>query len=348
MKFNWTGDVTDEMYTDELSDYITSERVAKDLEIANGEDIIVYLSSPGGMITEGLKIFSDIKSYSGKTTVIAKGFVGSIATVISCAFDEAYILEGSVFITHSPSVFIQDRMKAEELKEQSDMLLSSKRNIANIYSKRTGKTITEDFLDYEKWFSAEDATKEGFFDKVIKKPSDLVSKGDLENAVVFRNIYATIARNNLNKRVKELKEELTEETKEEVQEVETKSKKEVEEIQEKEVQEAEANEEVKAEEATEEVAEDTTEQKEEEKVINIDELVKQVEELKAEHEKEIAELKAKNEELEASNQKLTASIKKSSSAVNRLNTLLNKKENILIVNTEKDQKPKGRFNFGGK
>ena len=330
MKFNWTGDVTEEAYADELSDYITSKRVAEDLKIANGEDIVVYLSSPGGMITEGLKIFSDIKSYPGKTTVIAKGFVGSIATVISCAFDEAYILEGSVFITHSPSIFIQDRMKAEELKEQSDMLLSSKRNIANIYSERTGKTIAEDFLDYEKWFSAEDATKEGFFDKVIKKPSDLVSRGDLENAVVFRNIYATIAQNNLNKRVKELKEELAEETKE------------------TEVQEAEANEEAKAEEATEEVAEDTTEQKEDEKSINIDELVKQVEELKAEHEKEIAELKAKNEELEASNQKLTASIKKSSSAVNRLNTLLNKKENILIVNTEKDQKPKGRFNFGGK
>ena len=331
MKFNWTGDVTEEAYTDELSDYITSKRVAEDLKIANGEDIVVYLSSPGGMITEGLKIFSDIKSYPGKTTVIAKGFVGSIATVISCAFDEAYILEGSVFITHSPSIFIQDRMKAEELKEQSDMLLSSKRNIANIYSERTGKTIAEDFLDYEKWFSAEDATKEGFFDKVIKKPSDLVSRGDLENAVVFRNIYATIAQNNLNKRVKELKEELAEETKEEVQTEET-----------------EVNEEVKSEETAEEVTEDTGEPKEEEKAINIDELVKQVEELKVEHEKEIAELKAKNEELEASNQKLTASIKKSSSAVNRLNTLLNKKENILIVNTEKDQKPKGRFNFGGK
>lgn len=341
MKFNWTGDVTEEVYADELSDYITSKRVAEDLRIANGEDIVVYLSSPGGMITEGLKIFSDIKSYQGKTTVIAKGFVGSIATVISCAFDEAYILEGSVFITHSPSIFIQDRMKAEELKEQSDMLLSSKRNIANIYSERTGKTIAEDFLDYEKWFSAEDATKEGFFDKVIKKPSDLVSRGDLENAVVFRNIYATIAQNNLNNRVKELKEELAEETKEEVQVVETEPKAEVEEIQETEVQE-----EVKSEETAEEVTEDTAEPKE--KVINIDELVKQVEELKAEHEKEIAELKAKNEELEASNQKLTASIKKSSSAVNRLNTLLNKKENILIVNTEKDQKPKGRFNFGGK
>lgn len=347
MKFNWTGDVTEEAYTDELSDYITSKRVAEDLKIANGEDIVVYLSSPGGMITEGLKIFSDIKSYPGKTTVIAKGFVGSIATVISCAFDEAYILEGSVFITHSPSIFIQDRMKAEELKEQSDMLLSSKRNIANIYSERTGKTIAEDFLDYEKWFSAEDATKEGFFDKVIKKPSDLVSRGDLENAVVFRNIYATIAQNNLNKRVKELKEELAEETKEEVQTVETEPKAEVEKIQETEVQETEVNEEVKSEETAEEVTEDTGEPKEE-KAINIDELVKQVEELKVEHEKEIAELKAKNEELEASNQKLTASIKKSSSAVNRLNTLLNKKENILIVNTEKDQKPKGRFNFGGK
>lgn len=347
MKFNWTGDVTEEVYADELSDYITSKRVAEDLKMANGEDIVVYLSSPGGMITEGLKIFSDIKSYPGKTTVIAKGFVGSIATVISCAFDEAYILEGSVFITHSPSIFIQDRMKAEELKEQSDMLLSSKRNIANIYSERTGKTIAEDFLDYEKWFSAEDATKEGFFDKVIKKPSDLVSRGDLENAVVFRNIYATIAQNNLNKRVKELKEELAEETKEEVL-VKNEPKAEVEEVQEAEAQKAETKEEVKAEEIAEEVTEDAAEPKKEEKVINIDELVKQVEELKAEHEKEIAELKAKNEELEASNQKLTASIKKSSSAVNRLNTLLNKKENILIVNTEKDQKPKGRFNFGGK
>lgn len=348
MKFNWTGDVTEEAYADELSDYITSKRVAEDLKVANGEDIVVYLSSPGGMITEGLKIFSDIKSYPGKTTVIAKGFVGSIATVISCAFDEAYILEGSVFITHSPSIFIQDRMKAEELKEQSDMLLSSKRNIANIYSERTGKTISENFLDYEKWFSAEDATKEGFFDKVIKKPSDLVSKGDLENAVVFRNIYATIAQNNFNKRLKELKEELAEETKEEVQTVETESKTEVEETPEVEVQKTEVEEESEAEVIEEESTEELAEQKEDEKAINIDELVKQVEELKAEHEKEIAELKAKNEELEVSNQKLTASIKKSSSAVNRLNTLLNKKENILIVNTEKDRKPKGRFNFGGK
>lgn len=58
-------------------------RFAKALEDANGEDVEIWLNSPGGDVSAGNEMLALLQSYTGKKTLILGGFVGSMAANIA-------------------------------------------------------------------------------------------------------------------------------------------------------------------------------------------------------------------------------------------------------------------------
>jgi len=66
---------------------VSPSMVSKQLKEANGEDVEILFSSPGGFIDDGLAIFNMIHDYKGKTTAKIIGMAASMASYIPLAAD---------------------------------------------------------------------------------------------------------------------------------------------------------------------------------------------------------------------------------------------------------------------
>lgn len=70
---------------------------------ANGDDIIVDIASPGGMISEGLLIYNELKNYKGNVDTHLNGAVASMASYIAMVGTHRTTENNAVFMIHNGS-----------------------------------------------------------------------------------------------------------------------------------------------------------------------------------------------------------------------------------------------------
>ena len=146
-------------------------------EVHAGEALDVYISSPGGVVRDGLTIYSMLAAHPSEVHVHAYGIVGSIATVIACAADRVSMAQNARYMIHNPmgpSTLAwgdsdQLREAAAETEKMAAILDGLKDSMAEIYLARTGGTKEQilDWMAEETWFSAAEAQAAGFADTVI-------------------------------------------------------------------------------------------------------------------------------------------------------------------------------------
>ena len=108
-------------------------------EVESGRDI--FIDSFGGNLWDGLKMHDAIKALGTNPRIEALGTVASSATLILLASENRYMSDNSRLLIHNPWVDVAGddtelRIKANELETQ-------KNNLANLYSKVSGKTTEE-------------------------------------------------------------------------------------------------------------------------------------------------------------------------------------------------------------
>ena len=110
-------------------------------------DIILDLSSPGGMVYEGLSIYDLLRKYNTgnqyKIICNASGIIASIASIIMLGCDERIASPNTTILIHQISTFV-----AGTLEDLKDDLKESERLtdiIRNIYYERT--KLTKEILD---------------------------------------------------------------------------------------------------------------------------------------------------------------------------------------------------------
>ena len=79
--------------------------IREQLEKANGEDVVVNIASPGGMISEGLLIRNELKNYKGKVDTHLTGAVASMAAYIAMAGEHRTAENNAVFFIHNGQGF---------------------------------------------------------------------------------------------------------------------------------------------------------------------------------------------------------------------------------------------------
>ncbi len=77
--------------------------IREQLEKANGEDVVVNIASPGGMISEGLLIRNELKNYKGKVDTHLTGAVASMAAYIAMAGEHRTAENNAIFMIHNGS-----------------------------------------------------------------------------------------------------------------------------------------------------------------------------------------------------------------------------------------------------
>lgn len=156
-------------FNDMIDDWfgISSAMVVEALQEAGGRDVLVHVNSPGGMVFEGLAIYSALKQYEGKVTMRVEGLAASAASFVICAGDETLIEPGAMIMIHDAwNVTIGD---AAAHRKEADVLDKVSDSIANMYAVKSG-TDAADWrmaMIEETWYSGQEAVTAGLADSVV-------------------------------------------------------------------------------------------------------------------------------------------------------------------------------------
>jgi len=146
----------------------------------NAVDVLdIEINSPGGSVFDGYTIYQEIQSLKDRGVVVnatITGMAASMASVICMACNKVSIVPHGRMMIHDASSGFSGN--AEQMRKQADLLDGISADIANIYSARTGKEVSEirDMMKKETWMNAEATVENGFADEVVKFDKEPKSK----------------------------------------------------------------------------------------------------------------------------------------------------------------------------
>lgn len=120
---------------------VTPVTLRKSLDDANGQDVLITINSPGGLISAGMEMFSMIQNYPGKTETRAVSFAASMGSVLTLAGDKKTAESTAMYYIHnaqggSYGDYLELRKDAQYLEDYSELL-------AEIYAENLNFTIQE-------------------------------------------------------------------------------------------------------------------------------------------------------------------------------------------------------------
>lgn len=127
----------------------------------------VRINSYGGEVSEGLAIYSLLKSFAHKVTTICDGFACSCASVIFMAGEERIMNQSSLLLIHNAWTSISG--DANVFRKQADDLEKITKPSLDIYTNITGleESVIKEMMDAETWITPQEALEMGFATKVL-------------------------------------------------------------------------------------------------------------------------------------------------------------------------------------
>jgi ATP-dependent Clp protease, protease subunit len=128
---------------------------------------VIFLTTPGGDVNQGLQLHDFLKKSTLDIHVIISSFVASAGTLMMCGAKKISIYENAYLMVHELSGSFNDRFHSNEVAMKFHADLMAK--MIKIYCKRTGKAsiITNDWLKIDNYFDAKDALEFGLVDEII-------------------------------------------------------------------------------------------------------------------------------------------------------------------------------------
>jgi ATP-dependent Clp protease protease subunit len=155
---------------DQIANLIIAELLYLDREDPD-KDIIMYVHSPGGIISAGLAIYDTMQLVKCDVSTICVGLAASMGTVLLCAGTKGkrYALPHSTIHLHQPMGGAQGQaadiaIAAKEIIRMQEML----RNIIVDHTGQEYEKVARD-TDRDFYLSAEQAVEYGLIDEVLVK-----------------------------------------------------------------------------------------------------------------------------------------------------------------------------------
>ncbi|MCJ8343145.1 MAG: ATP-dependent Clp endopeptidase proteolytic subunit ClpP [Cetobacterium sp.] len=156
----------------EIDDQVANSIVAQllFLEAEDPEkDIIMYINSPGGVITAGMAIYDTMNYIKPDVQTVCLGQAASMGALLltAGAKGKRYALENARIMIHQP--LGGARGQATDIEIQAKEILRMKDMTSKILAKATGKSEEDIKRDTERdnFMSAEEAKEYGLIDEVF-------------------------------------------------------------------------------------------------------------------------------------------------------------------------------------
>lgn len=142
------------------------KKIIKALQEAGGEDVEIYINSPGGSVFAGSEIYTELRNYSGRKVIKITGIAASAASVIAQA-GECEISPTGMFMIHNVKTSASGDYR--DMTNTGDALRAANQSIMNAYIDKTGMDAAtlQDLMDRETYLSAQQAVEHGFVDKIM-------------------------------------------------------------------------------------------------------------------------------------------------------------------------------------
>ncbi|MGM0122731.1 ATP-dependent Clp endopeptidase, proteolytic subunit ClpP [Enterococcus sp. AZ194] len=147
------------------------------------DDIVIRLNSPGGDVFEGIEIYNYLKDHSSNITVEVTGTAASAATFIVAGADKVIMNTGTSLMIHEASTWTWGNK--HDIQKTLNALETIDGSILSIYAEKTGQSEEQltNWINEEKWFTAQEAVDYGFADEVKSKKANDDNEGSIEDRV---------------------------------------------------------------------------------------------------------------------------------------------------------------------
>lgn len=135
------------------------------------KDIIMYINSPGGVVTAGMAIYDTMNYIKPDIQTVCIGQAASMGALLlgAGAKGKRFALEHARIMIHQPLGGASGQ--ATDIEIQAKEILRMKKMLSQILANSTGKSLDEILRDTERdnYMSAEEAKDYGLIDQVFKK-----------------------------------------------------------------------------------------------------------------------------------------------------------------------------------
>lgn len=150
---------------------VDAAEIVNELDESKAKAIKLLVDSPGGLVTEGLTLYSDLRARADagvKVEAEARGLVASAAVLPFLAADHRTMGDGSMIMVHNPWAFLFLMGDMNEIEKESRstirVLKAMTKNYKALLAERTGMTQAEagDAMDDETWYTSSEAIEAGY------------------------------------------------------------------------------------------------------------------------------------------------------------------------------------------
>ena len=153
---------------DEMANSIVAQLLLLDSENPE-KDIMMYINSPGGVITAGMAIYDTMKHVRADVSTICLGEAASMGAFLLSAGTKGkrMALPSARIMIHQPLGGAKGQ--ATDIEIEAKEILRMKKELNTLLSEHTGQPIEKIYADTERdnYMSAQEAVEYGLIDKVI-------------------------------------------------------------------------------------------------------------------------------------------------------------------------------------
>ncbi len=137
-----------------------------------GEEIKLYINSPGGVVTSGMVIYDTMQMISSPVSTICMGMAASMGSILLSGGTKGkrFIFPHGEVMIHQPSIGGAQGTSAD-LEILANQIAKTKELGAQILADNCGKTLDQVMKDFDRdyWMNAQEAVEYGIVDGVLDK-----------------------------------------------------------------------------------------------------------------------------------------------------------------------------------
>jgi ATP-dependent Clp protease protease subunit len=153
---------------DEMANSIVAQLLLLDAENPE-KDIMMYINSPGGVITAGMAIYDTMKHVRADVCTICLGEAASMGAFLLSGGTKGkrMALPSARIMIHQPLGGAKGQ--ATDIEIEAKEIMRMKKELNTLLAEHTGQTIEKIYADTERdnYMSAQEAVEYGLIDKVI-------------------------------------------------------------------------------------------------------------------------------------------------------------------------------------
>jgi ATP-dependent Clp protease, protease subunit len=138
-----------------------------------GEEIKMYINSPGGVVTDGMVIYDTMQMISSPVSTICMGMAASMGSILLSGGTKGkrYIYPSGEVMIHQPSLGGYIQGVSADLEIHAEQIRKTKEMGAKILADNCGQSFEKVMKDFDRdyWMNAQEAIAYGIVDEVLTK-----------------------------------------------------------------------------------------------------------------------------------------------------------------------------------